>query len=1016
MIELVAAQIVSPELVGREAELDVVAAAIADAADGTPRTVMIGGEAGVGKSRLLTEALGSRRADGTLVLQGGCLGVAEGALPFAPLVEALRPLVRSVQTVSDASAVPDDVADAIRSVAADLGLGASSVDAPAIAAELRPEWARSRLYERVLDLLRRLGERATVVVAIEDLHWADDSTRELLAFLIRNVRAERLAILATFRTDELHRRHPLLPWLAEIDRSAHVERIELVRLQRPEVARQLAAILGHTPDDALVEAVFGRSDGLPFFVEELVAAGTDSRRLPPTLRDVLAARLAHVSDLTLRLLEVAAIAGRTVDHDLLAEVSGLSETELLGALREATAGQLLVAESDPLERYAFRHALLAEAVADGVLPGERRRLHVAIAEALERSVRESGAEGAEGAEGAGRLAEIAYHWVEARDNERAFEASIAAGAAAGESRAYAESQHQLERAIDLWDRVPDASARAGVDRAELHRMAARSAQLSGDSQRAASLLRAALAWIDTSAEPGRAGVLHERLGRALWTGGQMEESLAAYARAVELVPETPVSEDRVRVLAGYAQALMLSGRYRESQAQAEAARALARDLGANQLEAHATVTVATNLSFLAPPETAIELGRQGLDMARAAGDLDDLGRAYANLASTLHVAGQYEESVALSLEGAAELRAAGLGRTYGSFIQLNAAESLYELGDWDEALRLASDVQPTVRGMARVFASTVVARLEVGRGDLEPARDELRTVTDLLGEGVDAQFNGPALLGRLELAAWTGDLGAGRTAADDGVEMLGRTDDLVLLAKVLVGALRIEAQGAERSRAAREANGATTAERRASDFLARLDRAAAAGPEGWLSAQLHALQLLGRAEMSRVTGRPNLSAWIDAADALEQVRASYPAAYARWQAAEAILGERGSRDEATAQLAAARRTADGLRARPLLDAIDSLAARARLTLATGPMTDAETTSAETDALAAYELTAREIEVLRLVAAGRTNRQIADELFISESTAGVHVSHILGKLGVAGRVEAATMATRLGLAD
>jgi DNA-binding CsgD family transcriptional regulator len=503
----------------------------------------------------------------------------------------------------------------------------------------------------------------------------------------------------------------------------------------------------------------------------------------------------------------------------------------------------------------------------------------------------------------------------------------------------------------------------------------------------------------------------------VWTGGQMEEALRAYARAVELVPETPVSEDRARVLAGYAQALMLAGRYRESMPQAEAARALARDLGARQLEAHATVTVATNLSFVEPPETAIELGRQGLEMARAAGDLDDLGRAYANLTSTLHVSGRYEEGVALSLEGAAELRTAGLGRTYGAFIQLNAADSLYELGDWDKAMHLASSVQPIARGMARVFAGEVVARLQVGRGELDSARQELRTVTELLGEGVDAQFNGPALLGRLELAAWTGELEQGRAAVDDGVAVLGRTDDLVLLAKVLVGSLRIEAQESERARAAKDHESVATASRRADELMARLDQAADAGPDGWLSSQLNALRTLGRAELSRVAGRSEPATWIEAIDALEQVRAPYPAGYARWQAAEAILGQRGSRDEATVLLSAARRTAEGLRARPLLDAIDGLAARARLAVEAvpaGPETAPANTSS--DALAAYDLTPREVEVLRLVAAGRTNRQIADELFISESTAGVHVSHILGKLGVTGRVEAATMATRLGLAD
>ena len=1015
MIDSMAGRIVSPELVGRAAEQELIRRALADAASGRARTVLVGGEAGVGKSRLLTESLAAHRAAGGRVLLGGCMSLADGALPFAPLVEALRPLVRAAErdTGGDGSngasngsswlALDVDVVEALRVVATDLGLRPTAPAEPAAAAELRPEWARSRLYERVLDLLRRLGEDGPLVVAVEDLHWADDSTRELLAFLVRNVRSERLLIVITFRSDELHRRHPLLPWLAEMDRLAGVERIELPRLGHDDVVHQLAAILGTIPTTELVGAIFTRSDGNPFFVEELVAAGGLERRLPPTLREVLAARLAHVSDTTHRLLGVAAVAGRQIEHDLLVDVAGFGEPLLLDALREATTSQLLVADEDATGRYTFRHALLAEAAAEAVLPGERRRLHVAIAEWLER------APTASGAERAARLAEIAYHWTEAREIERAFQATLAAADAAFESRAYAESLRQFERAVDTWDVVADAGTKAGFGRVELLRRAARAAQLAGDPPRAAAFLREALSLVDPAIDPARAGLLTERLGRAYWSDGRIQDGLEAYARAVDLVPADPPSEDRARVLAGYAQALMLAGRYRESLPLAEAARSMAKLSGSRQLEGHATTTVATDLAYIDGPESAIELAREGLAISYDAMDIDDIGRGHANLASILHQAGRYEEAIEVSFRGSAELTRFGLGRTYGAFNKLNAADAYHQLGGWDEVERLCDEVEPFAVGVGRIFALQIRARLAID------------AATDLLGTGIEAQFNGPLALTRLELASWEGETETGRRIADDAINLLAATEDIVILGKVIAAGITIEADAAERAGAGRDPEGEAEAGRRSAVLIARLEEIArAARGLGRMEQELATALLVGRAETTRVAGQPDESSWRDAAIAFDRLRTPYPAAGARWRAAEAVIAARGSRDEATSLLTTARAEAVKLDARPLIGAIDGLAARARLP-AVSPVpsvTESGDGSAGPaplgDALAGYDLTPREVEVLRLVAAGRTNRQIAEELFISESTAGVHVSHILGKLGAAGRVEAATIATRLGL--
>ena len=230
IIEAMVGQIVSPEIVGRGAELEVLSNAFADASAGRARVVLIGGEAGIGKTRLVAEATDLTRAAGALVLSGGCVGVAEGSLPFGPIVEAVRPLVRSLEEPdgdSPAEGWPPATRDAVAAVAAAFQFAGAATVRSMDAAELRPEWTRSRLYETLLDLLRRLGAERPVVLVVEDLHWADDSTRELLAFLVRNIRDERLLLVATFRSDELHRRHPLLSWLAEVERVAGVDRVEL---------------------------------------------------------------------------------------------------------------------------------------------------------------------------------------------------------------------------------------------------------------------------------------------------------------------------------------------------------------------------------------------------------------------------------------------------------------------------------------------------------------------------------------------------------------------------------------------------------------------------------------------------------------------------------------------------------------------------------------------------------------------------------------------------------------------
>ena len=801
----------------------------------------------------------------------------------------------------------------------------------------------------------------------------------------------------------------------ETNRYPGVERMELARLSRQALGRQLAGILGREPEASLVDSIFARSEGNPFFAEELVAAGAERGPLPPTLREVLAARLAQVSETTLNLLGVAAVVGRRVDHDLLAKVADLPEDELEKALSEALSTQLLVADAlNPREGYAFRHALLAEAAAETVLPGRRRRLHASIAQALSES------SGLRGAEEAAHLIEIAHHWFEARELDRAFVASLVAGDAAQGADAYPEALHQYERALELWDIVPSAGAQTGLDRVDLLRRTAHAAQLSGEYARAAQLIREGIELARARGDRILEGLLFERLGRTLWTAVDFAGSMQAYRRAIELVPKEPVSEDRARVLAGYAQVLMLAAHYGESLEVARRALELARETGSRQLEGHAMNTLGVDLAMLGDVDAGLALTEQCLAIAEEVHDLDDLGRGYANHCSVLDVAGRQEEATEVALRGVARMRELGMATTYGAFNAMNASDGLIIRGRWDEALALVKEVQPTARGTGRLYATRELAYLLVLRGDFAGASLALSELAQTYFEGGEAQFNGPIAVARLELARMTGDTAAGRQVADQAIEMVSRSDDMLGYAQVLLAALQLEAAAAELARAARDAGAEREAIARGAALL-EASRGLDRGLKPARAARIRQPLAFAEAEATRFAAS-DAAAWRRALATAADHGPAYEAAYATYRLAESLVPRRSDRAEAAELLGRANELAARLGARPLQEAIAALAARARIQLppveaandAVGDSREAATSVEANPALAGYGLSGREVEVLRLVAAGRTNRQIGEALFISESTAGVHVSHILTKLGVAGRVEAATIAARLGL--
>ena len=361
--------------VGRGEELYCLHAALRRAAAGRPGMVLVAGEAGVGKSRLAGQFAEQADRARTLLAVGGAAPLTGGALPYAPLLQALRALADD----HEPAALGDQRAE-LAGVLAEL-----SGDSPASERLWAPEVGRGRLFERLCGLLGRLGQAAPVLVVLEDLHWADSATLDFVAFLLHTLRGARLLVVGSYRADDPG--ELLAGWLAEMRRSAEVSWLELPRFTRPELTAQLAGLRGGPVDSRVVTEVFDRSQGNPFFAEQLFAAdiGAGGRPLPRLLQEVLLARVRQLSPCAQRLLQVAAVAGRWVCHDWLAAVAGGSDDELTDSLREAVdRGLLLVTpmEQAGQEVYEFRHALLQEAVYGELLPGQRARLHGAYGNAL----------------------------------------------------------------------------------------------------------------------------------------------------------------------------------------------------------------------------------------------------------------------------------------------------------------------------------------------------------------------------------------------------------------------------------------------------------------------------------------------------------------------------------------------------------------------------------------------------------------------------------------------------------
>jgi DNA-binding CsgD family transcriptional regulator/tetratricopeptide (TPR) repeat protein len=840
------------------------------------------------------------------------------------------------------------------------------------------------------------------------------------------------------------------------------DRLELGRLGRDELAELIEGIEGERPSASALVLVAERSGGSPLIAEELIAARRElsGASLTGTFEDLVTARLALRSVECRRLLRVLAPAGRPLPEAVIADISGeldamAGETprirpnvlrrvegpigpDLSASLEEAIDGGFLVRGADG--SIDFRHDLIARAIDADLLPVHRARHHAAIALALSDTP-----------------AAAADHWLLAQAPLEARDAAIAAADRAAAVNAPQDELRLLEMGLALGEvSIGSSVAEDSVDSSsndgseDLQLRAADAAIASGRPARAVAFTESAIAGLESRRDRLLLGIAYDRLGRCRRAAGDNDGAVVAHRRAIDLVPRQP-SPERATVVASLAQLRMLEGTFSEAERLARDAIRIAQACGsaARVQELQATTTLGVSLGWGDNPEAGVDLLRTARSTAVELGEVDELFRVYANLTTVLDLLGRRAEAVEVAYEGIDAARRAGLEAVYGNFLRGNAAESLYLLGRWPESRALSSAaLEWSPAGVAFVNSVVNLAIVEIETRSGELAGRLLGQLLLELETVRDSQNAVPVYRAAASFALWRGDLADARRTAERGWQLIQPTEDWILIAKMASTAAEVDAALADEARDRRDFAALAAARQHTATVIALSDRAvksAQVSPSIGSRREADAYLQTARAQASRVNGRNDPDAWRAVAETWIARANPYEVARSRWRETQAILvaqGARAARSAAKKPLQEAAETALELDARPLLRELGELARRARLRLpdavAALPTVDEAIDTGNghaplappTEASAVvrsvvgqptvvrqhtFGLSGREREVLGLIAEGRTNREIGERLFISQKTVGVHVGNILAKLGVSGRVEAAAVAIRLGLA-
>ena len=795
-IRVVPRRVTSAQFIGRGDALVLLDDVLESTRLGQGDVVLIAGEAGVGKTRLVTELTARARHRGILPLTGWCVEHGDQVTPLAPVADIVRGLL---------ARTPEAELDHV--------IGPAGVDLAALLPDLDPtgEFSRSpasvgRLFEGVLGVLRRLSARRPVVTVVEDLHWADESTRQLLAFLAPRLMDHPVLLVGTYRSDELHRRHPLRPFLVSVERSVRPERIDLAPFTRTELADLVAAVTQTAPDPQFITALHARSGGNGFFAEELLAKGGRAS-FPPLLRDAVMARTTELDPTALSVLRMAAASGPVINTAVLRSACDLNRPALDTAIEALVDSGLWVRDGQILR---FRHELTREVVEAELAAGDRAAVHGSLAAAV-TEVEPS------------RTGDIARHWAISGDQPRALETAAAAARAAAAMGAHAEALLQFERVLEWWDRVPDAARRAQYSHAELLLEAADTAGRARWFSRALVLGRQAVAEM-SDGDPIKQGLACLRLVDWAWFAEQGDDAPRLIDRAMEVIPADPQTPALALTMAWRALMLAEHGSGQAPHLAAEAEE-LARSCGAARAQAHAALTLATIRCINGDPAGLADL-RACVAPARSLRCALEAGRAYQDLAAYSYQFGRYTDVLELEPEALDYCAAAGIYRVHGIMIELAVIRSLARLGQWPAAEARVTRVcaefgdQPvehfTLAGSWGLIA--------IRQGRLDGVGDMIADATARMHDHTSAQ--GPTATAAVELAAAQGRVMEVLPVVDVALDrILPRfTRDAADLVASAVGAL---ADLASQSKKTTGPGPLTDLERRAEAWCVHVERSCA---------------------------------------------------------------------------------------------------------------------------------------------------------------------------------------------
>ncbi len=751
-------------MVGRDGELGRLLTLLDDAEAGRSVVALVSGDAGVGKSRLISEAVLLAAGRGFTVLSGHCAELGD-SVPYLPLADALRGAAQS-----------SGVRDALSSRPALNRLLPEGRDEQQ-PDEDRSGLARQQMLGGVLGLLAELAAAAPVLLVLEDLHWADASTRDLVTFLSRMLHRERVALIGSYRSDDLHRRHPLRPVVAELQRLPSVISVDLAPLDPSALAEHLTATAPVRIDATALNDIVARAEGNAYYAEELLAASLsvaasvgggphDRGSLPAGLAALLLSRVEQLSDAAQRVLRAAAVAGRKADDELVQAASGLEADEYEAAVREAVTHQLLV--PDGTEGYVFRHALLREAVYGDLLPGERTRLHATMSALLADEHR---------LEMPGTAAELAQHCLASHDIPGAFAASVRAGEEAERLGAPAEAHRHYDHALALWERVADPEKTADMARAKLGLKSATNAADSGDYERAVHLLRRLRQALAAQAAQGQAEdvLLASRIGERLASYLMLLDDYKARDEAIEVAratvdatPAEPPTWQHARAISTYANTLLTENDYTLAREWAEHGLAAARAAGAPWVEADALVTLGFISNREGRNDEAIKVLTQAHRQAREAKNLGVELRAACYLAQAHLELGDLTIGAAVAHEGTQRASQTGLNMApYGLDVQHLHFQCHFADGKWDHAQEIADGFPVRVTSIPEAYLSSMALFIDVARGN--PAVEERRAWIEPFWSmhGFD-EFIARGLLA--EHALWQGDTAQALTEAQAAID------------------------------------------------------------------------------------------------------------------------------------------------------------------------------------------------------------------------------------------------------